>query len=51
MPFYHFIDDLSVDKYGKLFVKVVLSCYIWFNRKDDDYQHGGYNVLNRTRNI
>ena len=32
MPFCHFIDGLSVDKYGKLNVEAVLSCYVWFNR-------------------
>ena len=29
MPFCHFIDGLSVDKYGKLSVEAVLSCCLW----------------------
>ena len=33
MPFCHFIDGLSVDKYGKLTVEAVLTCCLWFNRK------------------
>ena len=33
MPFCHFIDGLSVDKYGKLSVEAVLSCCLWYNRK------------------
>ena len=33
MPFCHFIDGLSVDKYGKLSVEAVMSCCLWFNRK------------------
>ena len=33
MPFCHFIDGLSVDKYGKLSVEAVLTCCLWFNRK------------------
>ena len=33
MPFCHFIDGLSIDKYGKLSVEAVLSCCLWFNRK------------------
>ena len=33
MPFCHFIDGLTVDKYGKLSVEAVLSCCLWFNRK------------------
>ena len=33
MPFCHFIDGLSVDKYGKLFIEAVLSCCLWYNRK------------------
>ena len=34
MIFYHFIDGLSVDKYDKLTVEAVLTCYLCFNRKD-----------------
>ena len=33
MHFCHFIDELSVDKYGKLTVEAVLTCCLWFNRK------------------
>ena len=33
MPFCHFIDGLSVDKYGKLSVEAVLTCCLWLNRK------------------
>ena len=33
IPFCHFIDGLSVDKYGKLSVEAVLSCCLWYNRK------------------
>ena len=33
MPFCHFTDGLSVDKYGKLSVEAVLTCCLWFNRK------------------
>ena len=33
MPFCHFINGLSVDKYGKLTVEAVMSCCLWFNRK------------------
>ncbi len=33
MPFCHFIDGLSVDKYGKLSVEAVLTCCLWYNRK------------------
>ena len=33
MPFCHFIDGLTVDKYGKLSVEAVLSCCLWFNHK------------------
>ena len=33
MPFCHFIDGLSIDKYGKLTVEAVMSCCLWFNRK------------------
>ena len=33
MSFYHLINGLSVDKYGKLTVEDVLACYLWFNRK------------------
>ena len=33
MPFCHFIDGLSIDKYGKLTVEAVLTCCLWFNRK------------------
>ena len=33
MPFCHFIDGLSVDKYGKLTVEAVLTCCLWYNRK------------------
>ena len=33
MPFCHFIDGLSVDKYGKVSVEAVLSCCLWYNRK------------------
>ena len=33
MPFCHFMDRLSVDKYGKLTVEAVLTCCLWFNRK------------------
>ena len=31
MPFCHFIDGLSVDKYGKLSVEAVLTRCLWFN--------------------
>ena len=34
MPFYHFIDGPSVDKYVKLLVDTVLTCCLWLNRKD-----------------
>ena len=33
MPFFHFIDGLSVDKYGKLTANIVLICCLWFNRR------------------
>ena len=33
MPFCHFIDGLSIDKYGKLSVEAVLTCCLWYNRK------------------
>ena len=33
MSFCHFIDGLSIDKYGKLTVEAVLTCCLWFNRK------------------
>ena len=31
--FCHFIDGISVDKYGKLTVEVALTCCIWYNKK------------------
>ena len=33
MPFCHFIDGLSIDKYGKLSVEAILTCCLWYNRK------------------
>ena len=32
MPFCHFIDGLSVDKYGKLSVEAVMTCCLWYKR-------------------
>ena len=34
IPFCHFIDGLSVNKYGKLSVGAVVACCLWFNRKE-----------------
>ena len=33
MPFCHFIDGLSIDKYEKLWVEAVSTCCLWYNRK------------------
>ena len=33
IPFYHFIDGLAVDKYGKLTAEAVLIYCLWFNKK------------------
>ena len=33
MPYYNFIDSISVDKYGMLIFDAVLTCCLWINMK------------------